>query len=437
MAKLISHIILLATILIVPLHTVKGQAKFSFGYKYHYHNNIYKGNRTDGTVSTRMGYLVGGITLPRFSIVSLRISAGFLVNDKPSPFFGGPLRYEGTYTSAGITLSISDQLELIGGLYRYNREEIQFKTLNDEENDYLPASTSSLSFGGILAGFRITGNGLYLEGNARFHPVEKYWVKADLANDPVACGVRPENISFLVSVGYIISLGYNSSNSQKQESSSSYGSVSRSGSRESRSERADIDNSVITRKHLHQAEEFMEQEKYELAREELQSILKSDIASARQESEAQRLLSVIERKMEAESRKKEVFVYPLKRKYRITSGFYEVRKNDSGREYYHYAVDIAAPHHARIRAIGDGVVMRAQNYGSCGKNVLIKHANGFTSSYCHLKNIYVEKYERVDAYEIIGTVGNTGKTDGTHLHLKLRKDGKPVTPSTYIKGITE
>lgn len=71
---------------------------------------------------------------------------------------------------------------------------------------------------------------------------------------------------------------------------------------------------------------------------------------------------------------------------------------------------------------------------SWGNYVLISHPNGMQSRYCHLQNnIKVSAGEYVDANTCIGIIGNTGSTDGRHLHFEVyNKEGERINPFPYL-----
>jgi murein DD-endopeptidase MepM/ murein hydrolase activator NlpD len=108
---------------------------------------------------------------------------------------------------------------------------------------------------------------------------------------------------------------------------------------------------------------------------------------------------------------------------------YKVRRHHAG-------LDLVAPIGAPIRAIAAGTVVFADPYRGYGNLVVIRHPNGLTSHYGHLRAIKVAPGKRVKAGQIIATLGNTGSSTGPHLHLEIRRDGRPLDPLTIIPGLT-
>jgi murein DD-endopeptidase MepM/ murein hydrolase activator NlpD len=98
----------------------------------------------------------------------------------------------------------------------------------------------------------------------------------------------------------------------------------------------------------------------------------------------------------------------------------------------HQGVDIAAAPGQPVRASADGVVIRAADIGGLGQAVFIAHGFGVTTRYGHMSRIEVRPGQRVKRGDIVGRVGNTGRSTGYHLHYEVRVDGDPVNPLAYI-----
>ncbi len=115
---------------------------------------------------------------------------------------------------------------------------------------------------------------------------------------------------------------------------------------------------------------------------------------------------------------------------RLSSGFGTRRHPVLGYRKQHKGVDFAARRGTPIYAAGDGVVERANRYGSYGNYIRIRHAQGYKTAYAHLKGFRrgVRKGARVEQGDIIGYVGTTGRSTGPHLHYEVIKNGKHVNP---------
>ena len=104
----------------------------------------------------------------------------------------------------------------------------------------------------------------------------------------------------------------------------------------------------------------------------------------------------------------------------------------SGNDYWsgHLGIDIAAGEGAPIYAADSGVVTMAQggyNYGY-GNVIQIDHGNGYSTIYAHLSVIGVAPCTSVGAGQWIGSSGNTGNSQGAHLHFEVRQGGGFINP---------
>ncbi len=99
----------------------------------------------------------------------------------------------------------------------------------------------------------------------------------------------------------------------------------------------------------------------------------------------------------------------------------------------HHGIDMAGRVGTDIHCTGAGIVAyaRTNRYGY-GKEVVVDHGFGYTSIYAHLDNILVEKGQKIDRGEVLGTLGSTGRSTGPHLHYEIRKDNRPVNPTYFF-----
>jgi hypothetical protein len=104
----------------------------------------------------------------------------------------------------------------------------------------------------------------------------------------------------------------------------------------------------------------------------------------------------------------------------------------SGKKTTHQGIDVAAPTGTPVYAAADGVVKKAEEEGGWGKLVVIEHEDAYTTFYAHLNEIDVENGSRVQKGALIGRVGNTGQSTGSHLHYEVRRQGKHVNPSDFF-----
>ena len=121
-------------------------------------------------------------------------------------------------------------------------------------------------------------------------------------------------------------------------------------------------------------------------------------------------------------------IYPPVEGY-ITQGFTDdhvLTQNN------HYGVDVAAPVGEPIRAAASGVVVFSNWTYDLGYTIILYHPNGYFTIYGHnLRNI-VEEHQYLDRGDIIGYLGNTGISQGPHLHFEIWKEGKPIDPQNMI-----
>jgi murein DD-endopeptidase MepM/ murein hydrolase activator NlpD len=113
---------------------------------------------------------------------------------------------------------------------------------------------------------------------------------------------------------------------------------------------------------------------------------------------------------------------------------------------YHTGIDFRAAYGTPIRAVKSGVVLYAGNSGDwAGNHVAIKHADGKTTMYSHMSSMAVRAGQTVQAGQIIGRVGETGRAFGAHLHFELYPVGvkygdvyKAINPQPWLasNGVT-
>ena len=104
----------------------------------------------------------------------------------------------------------------------------------------------------------------------------------------------------------------------------------------------------------------------------------------------------------------------------------------TGQRALHRAIDISTSPGQPVKATAEGVVLRARRNGRLGNSVDLSHGHGVVTRYGHLASYDVEPGQRVRRGEVIGFVGNTGRTTGFHLHYEVRVEGQPVNPLAYI-----
>jgi len=117
---------------------------------------------------------------------------------------------------------------------------------------------------------------------------------------------------------------------------------------------------------------------------------------------------------------------------RVSSGFGMRSDPHLGIPKHHDGQDFTAPTGSDIYATGLGKVKRVtkKRYGY-GYHVIVDHGYGYETLYAHMSEIKVRVGQKVQRGDIIGLVGNTGKSTAPHLHYEVRKDGRAINPVNY------
>jgi murein DD-endopeptidase MepM/ murein hydrolase activator NlpD len=117
---------------------------------------------------------------------------------------------------------------------------------------------------------------------------------------------------------------------------------------------------------------------------------------------------------------------------RMASGYgyridpqYKVRK-------MHHGMDFTAPRGTPIYATGDGKISLVERKRTgYGKSVRVDHGYNYVTLYGHMSKINCKEGQNVKRGDVIGYVGNTGKSFGPHCHYEVRKNGKPINPANF------
>lgn len=99
---------------------------------------------------------------------------------------------------------------------------------------------------------------------------------------------------------------------------------------------------------------------------------------------------------------------------------------------FHRGVDVAVPTGTKVKAPAAGTVARIYSTDTGGKQMIVRHANGFKSGYAHLSKFYFGKGAKVSKGRTIALTGNTGISSGPHLHFSWRKNDKYQNPQKYF-----
>ena len=132
-------------------------------------------------------------------------------------------------------------------------------------------------------------------------------------------------------------------------------------------------------------------------------------------------------------RKPSIQPVSLEDPYWLTSSF-GTRIDPVTRVYKrHYGLDFAGAIGTNIYATGDGIVSYIKiSTGGYGKEVVIDHGFGYATRYAHLNKISVYKGQQIKRGQVIGLLGNSGKSTGPHLHYEVRYMNRPLNPFYFF-----
>jgi murein DD-endopeptidase MepM/ murein hydrolase activator NlpD len=101
----------------------------------------------------------------------------------------------------------------------------------------------------------------------------------------------------------------------------------------------------------------------------------------------------------------------------------------------HKGMDFTSPRGTPVYATSNGKITRADNRSfGYGKHIRIDHGYGYVTLYAHLNDYNVKRGMRVKRGDIIGYVGNTGRSQAPHLHYEILKDNKAINPINFFSG---
>lgn len=117
----------------------------------------------------------------------------------------------------------------------------------------------------------------------------------------------------------------------------------------------------------------------------------------------------------------------------VTSEFGSRRAPFSSGVEFHKGLDISTQHGRGIIAPADGIVTQAGYEPQDGNYIKVNHGHGFETAYLHLSRIAAKQGMRVKKGELIGYVGDTGRSTGPHLHYAVSVNGIQVNPRRYLR----
>ena len=100
---------------------------------------------------------------------------------------------------------------------------------------------------------------------------------------------------------------------------------------------------------------------------------------------------------------------------------------------FHAGIDFRGRRGAKVHATGSGIVTRSYRYRGLGNYIVIAHGNGYDTLYAHLSKRLVKVGDRVTRGQVIGLVGNTGRSTGSHLHYEVHYHKKTIDPMKFLR----
>jgi len=102
---------------------------------------------------------------------------------------------------------------------------------------------------------------------------------------------------------------------------------------------------------------------------------------------------------------------------------------------FHAGMDFTAEVGTEVYATGEGrvTIVKKARWGY-GNHIIINHGHGYTTLYGHLSRFNIRPGETVKRGQLIGFVGNTGRSTGPHLHYEVRKNNNPLNPAFFYRN---
>ncbi len=126
-------------------------------------------------------------------------------------------------------------------------------------------------------------------------------------------------------------------------------------------------------------------------------------------------------------------IFPIKQdQFTVSSGFGDRVDPIFGNSKLHPGFDLAASTGTEVFATADGIVEQASRRAEYGNCIIIAHGNNYDTIYAHLDDFEVKAGDKVSRGQLIGHVGNTGKSTAPHLHYEVRFKDVSQNPVNYL-----
>ena len=120
--------------------------------------------------------------------------------------------------------------------------------------------------------------------------------------------------------------------------------------------------------------------------------------------------------------------------YRLSDGYGMRRDPFTRRMRMHHGLDFAGPSGTPVMATASGTVVRAGTQSGYGRIVVIDHGNGIETRYAHLRRTEVSVGDEVETRQVIGQLGNTGRSTGPHVHYEIRYQNEALDPLPFLEA---
>ncbi len=122
--------------------------------------------------------------------------------------------------------------------------------------------------------------------------------------------------------------------------------------------------------------------------------------------------------------------WPLKAT--ISSPFGWRKDPFTGKDRFHYGIDLAAEEGTQVKAVMSGRVLISDKRKGYGNRVVLDHGNGFTTVYAHNRDNLVKAGDWIKKGAPIARVGSSGRSTGPHLHFEVKRHGKNLDPLKFL-----
>jgi len=173
----------------------------------------------------------------------------------------------------------------------------------------------------------------------------------------------------------------------------------------------------------------LEGDRQTILQEIVRGVEKLDEEAARQEKSFVRILQFLNRQRSIVAATPSL--WPVRGL--VTSEFGTRSSPFGGGREFHEGIDIATQRGTPVRAPADGVILEASRESGFGNMVKVDHGRGLSTLYGHLSRIAVRQGAMVRRGQVIGYVGNTGRSTGSHLHYGVYFSGVAVNPRSYLR----